>query len=285
MPLQASDYATSIHGVRLPRIIYGTAWKKDHTAKLVEQAIGLGFRGIDTACQPKHYNEPGVGEGLAFCLKAGLDRADIYLQTKFTPVDGQDPARIPYDPKADLAQQVAQSFETSLKNLQASYLDSLVLHSPLATEREWMEVWRAMEAIFDAGGARQLGISNCYRLDQLEWLYRRSRIKPAVLQNRFHAATGYDRELRDFCRQQGIIYQSFWTLTANPKVLSHSTLQTLASNHRRTPAQVFFRYLTQIDIVPLTGTTSATHMREDLDIFTFELNSSECEAIAGLLQP
>jgi diketogulonate reductase-like aldo/keto reductase len=285
MPLKASDYATSIHGVRLPGIIYGTAWKKGHTAQLVEQAVGLGFRGIDTACQPKHYNEPGVGEGLASCLKAGLDRADIYLQTKFTPVDGQDPARIPYDPKADLAQQVAQSFETSLKNLQTHYLDSLVLHSPLASEREWMEVWRAMEAIFDAGGARQLGISNCYRLDRLEWLYRHSRIKPAVLQNRFHAETGYDRELRRFCRQQGIIYQSFWTLTANPKVLSHSTLQTLAAKHQRTPAQVFFRYLTQIDIVPLTGTTSATHMREDLDIFTFELNSSECEAIAGLLQP
>jgi diketogulonate reductase-like aldo/keto reductase len=285
MSLKASDYATSIYGVRLPKIIYGTAWKKGHTTRLVEQAIELGFRGIDTACQPKHYNEPGVGEGLASFLNAGFDRADIFLQTKFTPVDGQDPARIPYDPKADLAQQVAQSFETSLKSLQTSYLDSLVLHSPLATEQEWMEVWQAMEAIFDAEGTKQLGISNCYRLDQLEWLYRRSRIKPAVLQNRFYATTGYDRELRDFCRQQGIIYQSFWTLTANPKVLSHSTLQTLASKHRRTPAQVFFRYLTQIDIVPLTGTTSATHMREDLDIFTFELNSNECEAIAGLLQP
>ncbi len=167
----------------------------------MEQAITLGFCGIDTACQPKHYDEAGVGAGLAPCLAAGLTRADLYLQSKFTPVDGQGAARLPYDPKAGLDGQVEQSFQTSLMNRRTSYLDCLVLHSPLANQRHLIVVWQAMEAIFKAGGAKQLGISNCYALEQLERLYRKVHIKPAVVQNRFHVETGYDREIRGFCRQ------------------------------------------------------------------------------------
>ncbi|QJD29383.1 aldo/keto reductase family protein [Methylococcus geothermalis] len=282
--MKKDGFLVSAYGVRMPGIVYGTAWKKDRTAALVEQAVSLGFRGIDTACQPKHYDEAGVGTGLAACLKAGLERADFYLQSKFTPVDGQDPERMPYDPKASLAEQVAQSFETSLKNLRTPYLDCLILHSPLSDEKDTLEVWRAMEAIFDSGRARQLGISNCYQLERLERLYGQARVRPAVVQNRFCAETRYEREIREFCRQNRIIFQSFWTLTANPSVLADATLRALASNHGRTPAQVFFRYLTQIGIVPLTGTTSETHMREDLAIFDFELTENECEAVAGLLR-
>jgi diketogulonate reductase-like aldo/keto reductase len=151
---------------------------------------------------------------------------------------------MPYDPQATLAAQVAQSFAASLKNLRTDYLDALVLHSPLADERESMEVWRAMEAIVETGGARQLGISNCYQQSELERLYVRARVKPAVVQNRFYSATGYDRGIRHFCREHGVIYQSFWTLTANPEILAHRTVQEIALRYRRTPAQVFFRFLT-----------------------------------------
>lgn len=282
--MQKDGFLVSAYGVRMPGIVYGTAWKKDRTAALVEQAVSLGFRGIDTACQPKHYDEPGVGTGLAACMNAGLKRADLYLQSKFTPVDGQDPERMPYDPKATLAEQIARSFETSLKNLGTPYLDCLILHSPLSGERDTLEAWRAMETVFDGGGARQLGISNCYRPELLERLYRLSRVKPAVVQNRFYAETRYDREIREFCRHNRIVYQSFWTLTANPSILAHATLGALAATHGRTPAQVFFRYLTQIGVVPLTGTASEAHMREDLAIFEFELTQDQCAAVSGLLK-
>lgn len=282
--MQKDGFLVSAYGVRMPGIVYGTAWKKDRTAALVEQAVSLGFRGIDTACQPKHYDEPGVGTGLAACMNAGLKRADLYLQSKFTPVDGQDPERMPYDPKATLAEQIARSFETSLKNLGTPYLDCLILHSPLSGERDTLEAWRAMETVFDGGGARQLGISNCYRPELLERLYRLSRVKPAVVQNRFYAETRYDREIREFCRRNRIVYQSFWTLTANPSILAHATLGALAATHGRTPAQVFFRYLTQIGVVPLTGTASEAHMREDLAIFEFELTQDQCAAVSGLLK-
>ncbi|MGZ8226370.1 MAG: aldo/keto reductase family protein [Methylococcaceae bacterium] len=282
--MQQNDFVISAYGVRMPRIIYGTAWKKERTAALVEKAVTLGFRGIDTACQPKHYHELGVGEGLAACLTAGLvTRADIYLQSKFTPLSGQDPERIPYDSKSALSEQVAQSFQTSLSNLKTTYLDALVLHSPLTNEAQLIAVWRSMEDIFAAGGVLQLGISNCYSLAQLESLYEKAKIKPAVLQNRFHGQTGYDSEIREFCRQRQIFYQSFWTLTANPDILQHAVIQTLAEKYQRSPAQIFFRYLSQIDIIPLTGTTAENHMREDLAIFEFELTPIECDAISRLL--
>ena len=272
----------SIYGVPVPGIIYGTAWKREQTAELVAQAIGLGFRGIDTACQPKHYHEPGVGEGIAKSLSASLKRSDLYVQTKFTPLSGQDPQRLPYDPKASLADQVAQSFATSLRNLQSDYLDCLVLHSPLASERLTMEVWQAMESLVDANTVKQLGISNCYSVDYLATLHRASRIKPAVVQNRFYADTGYDRDVRAFCKQNGLIYQSFWTLSANPHVLANRVVATLAAKYDRTAAQILFRYLTLEGVAPLTGTKSAAHMREDLAIFDFVLTLDECAAMATL---
>jgi len=281
--MNPQDFLTSAYGVRMPRMIYGTAWKKERTAALVEQAIGLGFRGIDTACQPKHYNEAGVGDGVAACLHRGIERSELYLQSKFTPLSGQDPAQVPYDPNAGLSEQVEQSFLTSLKNLQTTYLDCLVLHSPLADPQHTLEAWQAMEQIVHSGGVKQLGISNCHDPQLFELLYRDATVKPAVIQNRFYAETGYDRAIRDFCREHRIIYQSFWTLSANPNVLAHPTLQALAAKYRRNAAQIFFRYLSQIGIVPLTGTTSESHMREDLAIFDFELTADECDAVEALL--
>ena len=268
----------SAHGVSVPRLLYGTAWKKLQTAGLVEKALRAGFRGVDTACQPKHYHEAGVGDGVAACLNHTLRRENLYLQTKFTPLSGQDPKKVPYDPRASLADQVLQSFTRSLLNLQTDYVDCLVLHSPLRNP-QMRTVWEAMERIVDSGQVKQLGISNCYSLELLESLYASVRVKPAVLQNRFYAETGYDRELRSFCGQHAIIYQSFWTLTANPHILAGAAVQTLAGKYQRTPAQVLFRYLLQRQVVPLTGTRSELHMREDMNVFEFNLTADECTSL------
>lgn len=275
---------TSSAGIRVPRILYGTAWKKSDTAPLVAMALREGFRGIDTACQPKHYEEAAVGEGLAAALGSGLARDDVYLQTKFTPLSGHDPRRIPYDPQATIPEQVAQSFEVSRRNLQTDRLDCLVLHSPLPTQVQTHEAWRAMEHCVDSGQVGQLGISNCYELRQLRALYEAARIKPAVLQNRFCAETRYDRDIRSYCRQNNIIYQSFWTLTANPQVLSHRAVVALAEKYQRTTAQVLFRHLTQSGVAPLTGTRSEAHMREGLAIFELELTEPERAQIEALLR-
>jgi diketogulonate reductase-like aldo/keto reductase len=263
-------------------MLYGTAWKKSDTERLVATAIGLGFRGIDTACQPKHYEEPGVGAGVAASLGANLSRADLYLQTKFTGLSGQDPKRIPYDAQAPIPQQVAQSFEVSLHNLRTDYIDCLVLHSPLPSATQTHEAWAAMEALVDSGKVGQLGISNCYQLLQLEALYDGARVKPAVIQNRFYADTQYDRNIRAYCRRRHILYQSFWTLTANPKALASPAIAALTEKYERTAPQILFRYLTQIDAVPLTGTSSEPHMRQDLAIFEFQLSAAEIAQLTTL---
>ncbi len=263
-------------------MLYGTAWKKERTAELVETALRIGFRGIDTACQPKHYDEAGVGSGIARAMMTGIRREDLYLQTKFTSVDGQDPRRIPYDPAASLPEQVRQSCRVSLANLQTTYLDCLVLHSPFDTMAETETVWRTMEALVDEGLVREIGLSNCYDAAMFEDLFARARVKPLVLQNRFYVKTGFDRSLRAFCRRHDVVYQSFWTLTANPQILAHTAVRALAKKHDVTPAQIFFRALTQIGVVPLTGTTSEEHMRQDLTVFDFELSVDEVARVTML---
>jgi diketogulonate reductase-like aldo/keto reductase len=149
--------ASSIIQSGKPFLIYGTAWKKQETARLVSEAIHSGFRFIDTACQPKHYHEPGVGEGWYNAAhELGIAREDLFLQTKFTSIDGQDPRNVPYDVHATLEDQVRQSLHRSLENLHTSYIDSLVLHSPLDTLEETLDVWRVFETFVDAGQVKQL---------------------------------------------------------------------------------------------------------------------------------
>jgi diketogulonate reductase-like aldo/keto reductase len=276
-------WLTTSAGVKMPRIIYGTAWKKDRTADLVVKAIQTGFRGIDTACQPKHYNEPQIGTALQRLKDYGIEREDLFLQTKFTPLSGQDPRQVPYEKNAPVELQIAQSFETSKNNLQTEYVDSLVLHSPMAPHPLLMKAWNAMEKIQKTGGARQLGISNCYDTDVIRSLYADAGVKPAIIQNRFYQETGYDADLRHWCSDHEVIYQSFWTLTANPHVLASNIIRTIAWKYKKTEAQIFFRYLSLSGIVPLTGTTSEQHMREDLGIFDFELSSEDLYNVSLLL--
>jgi len=277
------QYTTTSAGVEMPKIIYGTAWKKERTTELVIQAVQAGFRGIDTACQPKHYAEERVGEALMPLKKEGIKREDLYIQTKFTPLAGQDPNNIPYDKNASLETQVADSFTRSKKNLQTDYVDTLLLHSPLFPHANLLSVYRAMEKIQQDGGALQLGISNCYDLGVLKRLYEDVQIKPAVVQNRFYPDSDFDKELRAWCDAHAVIYQSFWSLTANPYILASEVVVNLAKEYNKTQAQIFFNFLSLEGIVPLSGTTSQTHMRQDLDIFSFELSLSQRSEIRALL--
>jgi hypothetical protein len=162
-------------------LIYGTAWKKDETARLVSEAVKTGFRFIDTACQPKHYDEAGVGNGwTAAAQELGLNRHDIWLQTKFTPLSGQDPNNIPYNKDLSIDEQARESLEVSLRNLKVEYLDSWVLHSPPGSFEDLMTVWRVMEEAVDQRRALHIGISNCYDIDTFRLLYQQARLKPSV---------------------------------------------------------------------------------------------------------
>lgn len=124
---------------------------------------------------------------------------------------GQDPNDIPYNQNLPPSEQVKESLQKSLSNLKTTYLDSLVLHSPLDTIEDTMSVWRVMETFVDEGTVLRIGISNCYDYPFFKSLHEMARIKPSVLQNRFYAESNFDTELRAFCKANNIWYQSFWT--------------------------------------------------------------------------
>jgi diketogulonate reductase-like aldo/keto reductase len=267
--------------VRTPTIIYGTAWKEDRTAKLVEMAVRAGFRAIDTANQRRHYFEAGVGEALAKLYRAGaVKREELFLQTKYTYRPGQDD-RLPYDPQAPLATQVAQSMASSLEHLGTDYVDSYVLHGP-ASGNGWThydaEVWSAMKKQREAGRARVLGVSNV-RLGHLQQMTALHGETPAFVQNRCFAVTGWDYEVRQFCREHAIVYQGFSLLTANVDVVHGELLARIAGRLRATAAQVIFAFARQVGMVPLTGTSNEQHMKEDLASVTLELSEEDVRAI------
>jgi diketogulonate reductase-like aldo/keto reductase len=266
-----------------PSFIYGTAWKKDATADLVRAAVAAGFTAIDTANQPKHYSEPLVGEALQTLAADGVSRDSLFLQTKFTPLDGQD-ARVPYDAAADLETQVRQSFESSLEHLKTSRVDSYLLHGPYSfpglKDEDWL-VWSAIEEIHRSGRAAIIGVSNV-NAGQLDALLEYSRVKPMVVQNRCFANRGWDRETRSICRAHGIMYQGFSLLTANAPVLRHPAIAAIAARLGVEPAQVVFRFAMQAGMVPLTGTTSERHMKDDLEALAIELRDDEVRLIEAL---
>jgi diketogulonate reductase-like aldo/keto reductase len=254
----------------LPLMMYGTAWKAERTAVCVAEAMRHGFRAIDTACQPKHYNEVGVGQGWTTAAKElGLKREDVFLQTKFTALAGQDLKQpLPYKEDAPLTQQVKQSLATSLSNLQTTYIDSVVLHSPMSTFADTLTVWQELESAVDTGVVRRLGISNCYDVELFTTLCERARITPSFLQNRFYSESGFDTELRRYCAEHDIFYQSFWTLSAKRHALASQQLMAMATSMQLTPQQLMYAYVRSLNIIPLNGTTDPTHMREDVDIVT-----------------
>jgi diketogulonate reductase-like aldo/keto reductase len=277
-------------GLPVPGFLYGTAWKEEETERVTLLALEAGFRGVDTANQRRHYFEAGVGAAVGKAVASGLARREeLFLQTKFTHVGGQD-RRLPYDPDADPATQVRQSFTSSLEHLQVDWIDSYVLHGPSSRRGLTVsdrEVWRTMEELQIAGRTRFLGISNV-ALEQIEELCSFAMVRPAFVQNRCFASLGWDRAVRALCRAEGIVYQGFSLLTANGPELQNPAFLALAARAGRSPAQVVFRFARHVGILPLTGTTNAGHMREDLEADRFELSEEDVrliETIATVRRP
>jgi diketogulonate reductase-like aldo/keto reductase len=271
---------TSYNNISVPSFMYGTAWKKEATTRLVVLAVTSGFRAIDTANQLIHYDEARVGDALQLLDKQGVKRGTLFLQTKFTPVGGQD-HRTPYDPSADLTTQVRQSFDSSLNHLRTEYLDSYVLHAPMSRRglgaADW-EVWAAMEELYESGKTKLIGVSNITPGQLLE-LCEQADHKPMTVQNRCFAALGWDIQVREICEAHGIIYQGFSLLTANRQVLADPQVRKIARRLAATPAQVIFRFAMQVGMLPLTGTTSQQHMQEDLQAEQLTLTNEELELI------
>ncbi|KAF2786862.1 aldo-keto reductase-like protein [Melanomma pulvis-pyrius CBS 109.77] len=251
--------------------IYGTAWKKDQTKRLVREALAAGFRKVDTAAQPRHYQEELVGQAIRETIREGVvRREDLYVQTKYTTPAGQDLDNMPYHPLDSLDVQIRTSVASSLRNLrpteeseEGSYADCLLLHSPLPTIDQTIEAWKILET-YVPEKIRALGISNV-TLPVLKSIYENSTIKPSVVQNRFYPKTQYDVPLREFCLEHDISYQSFWTLTGNPTLLKSEPVMTIAKSTRVDDSVALYGLVSDLGIAVLNGTTSSEHMKQDLD--------------------
>jgi diketogulonate reductase-like aldo/keto reductase len=207
----------------------------------------------------------------------------LFLQTKYTYQRGQD-FRLPYDPAAPLAVQVAQSLASSLEHLGTDYVDSFVLHGP-ASGHGWSEadaeVWEAMQKQRDAGHTRLLGVSNV-SLKHLEEMEAAQAEMPSFVQNRCFARFGWDRDVRALCKERSITYQGFSLLTANQEVLQHPTVTELARKISATPAQVVFAFARALGMLPLTGTSSDEHMRQDLASLEIAIPADVVRVIDGI---
>lgn len=267
-----------------PQFIYGTAWKEEATQRLTLLALEQGFRGIDTANQRKHYYEAGVGTALAAFFSSGqVKREELFIQTKFTHPSGQD-HRLPYDLSASPSKQLQESFASSLEHLGLDYLDSYVLHGP--TYRDgWasadLEIWRGMEQLLAEGRTRHIGVSNVTE-KQLALLCQKAEVKPHFVQNRCYARSGWDAGVRRVCQENAIAYQGFSLLTANARELSTPEVWAMAERTGRTVAQLVFRFAIQVGMIPLTGTSDAEHMREDLEALEFELSPADVKILGSL---
>jgi diketogulonate reductase-like aldo/keto reductase len=275
-----------VENLRVPRFLYGTAWKEERTQPLTERALQQGFRGIDTANQRRHYHEAAVGAAITASVENGLiARSDLFLQTKFTFRPAQDD-RLPYDPQASIPVQVQQSFASSLEHLGVEVIDSYLLHGPVLrvglSPPDWA-AWRAMEAIHDSGRTRLLGVCNI-SLEQLQRLCEGARIRPSFVQNRCRFAHAWDRPVRRFCKENGLIFQGFSLLTGGNEALrSNPELAGIARRHGRSVSQIIFRFALEAGMVALTGTTDAAHMKADIETLDFALEPNEVEQIESLL--
>lgn len=268
----------------IPSLLYGTAWKEERTEALTALALQQGFRGIDTANQRKHYFEAAVGRAVQAALGTGaLTRGQLFLQSKYTFQGGQD-HRLPYEPSASIAEQVKQSFESSLLHLGTTYLDSFVLHGPSSGDKLTaadVDAWRAIEELAVAGRTRFIGVSN-FTLGQLRELLQVAQLPPRFLQNRCYAKTGWDRALRALCTEHALVYQGFSLLTANRAELAQASVKSLAARRGCTVPQLVFAFAHQLGMLPLTGTSSAEHMQADLTALDMSLEPSELELLERL---
>lgn len=216
--------------------------------------------------------------------KHNIKREDIFLQTKYTPIGGQDASKpLPYNPSDPISTQILTSHQTSLSNLHTTYIDSYLLHSPLPTIEQTLEAWHTLMKLQDEGKVRMIGVSNTYDVRILAALQKARKVQ--VVQNRWYEGNGWDHAVLNYCREHDIMYQcvtfhilirlisvlmnmdrSFWTLTGSPSLLSHPSLIRIASASNMTPAQVVYKLSQEADVTPLSGTTNQQHMIEDVAV-------------------
>jgi len=253
-------------GHTIPQLGYGTYLvPPEQTAESVRAALEAGYRHIDTA--EMYDNEGGVGAGLR---ASGLTRDEVYVTSKLS-----NAWHLPDDAR--------RAFDATLANLGSDHVDLFIIHWPLPTryDGDYVSTWKVLEEFQREGRARSIGVSN-FQIAHLERLAAETGTVPAVNQIEVHPYLAND-ELRAYGQEHGIVTQA-WSPLARGQILSDPTVMGIAQRLERTPSQVVLRWHVQRGDVIFPKTMSVTRMRENLDIFDFQLDDTDFRAISRLDQ-
>jgi 2,5-diketo-D-gluconate reductase A len=249
-------------GIEIPRLGFGVFQvPPDETQKVVEEALASGYRHIDTAAA--YRNEAGVGAAIA---ASGCSREEVFVTTKLWNSEQGYTSTL-------------RAFDQSLRRLRMDHVDLYLIHWPVPSEDRYLDTWRAFERIQERGLARSIGVSN-FRVEDLERLRREADYLPSVNQIELHPLL-QQAELRTWHAEHAIATEA-WSPLAQGALLAEPTIATIAAHHERTPAQTSLRWHLQLGNVVIPKSATPERIRENIEIFDFELSEDEMAAIARL---
>jgi 2,5-diketo-D-gluconate reductase A len=261
---QATSVPTvTLHdGVEIPQLGFGVFQvPPEKTQEVVEEALETGYRHIDTA--GAYRNERGVGAAIA---ASDIPREEIFVTTKLWN-------------SAQGYETTLGAFEKSVGRLGLDWVDLYLIHWPVPTEGRALDTWRAFERIHEEGRSRTIGVSN-FRVEDLEQLEQESQVLPTVNQIELHPHFP-QAELRAWHLEHRIATEA-WSPLAQGELLANETIAAVAARHDRTPAQAILRWHLQLDnvVIPKSGTPK--RIRENFELFDFELTDDDMTEIAAL---
>ncbi|MGM9929769.1 MAG: aldo/keto reductase [Bacillus sp. (in: firmicutes)] len=252
------DTVTLHNGVKMPGFGLGVykAENGEEVVSAIKSAVAAGYRAIDTAAI--YHNEEGVGRAIKEC---GVPREELFITTKVWNSD--------QGYESTLA-----AFEESLKKLDLDYVDLYLIHWPVPNQ--YIETWKALEKLYHDGKVRAIGVSNFHQ-HHLEDIMKAAEIKPMVNQVELHPFLSQE-ELRAYCQSQNIAVTA-WSPLARGKFFDNPVLQEIAAKHNKSAAQVILRWDVQHNIITIPKSVNAKRIKENADIFDFELSAEEMKAI------
>jgi len=243
------------NGVLIPIIGLGTWDLNGNIAyNAVSWALEMGYRLIDTATI--YGNEKEVGEAIK---DSGIPRDEVFITTKVWKSDQGYDATL-------------EALEKSLNKLDIDYVDLYLIHWPVPSKT--IDTWKAMEIIYNEGKARAIGVSN-YNLHFLNELFDNSKEIPVINQVEFSPFL-YQKELLEFCNSKNIKLMAYSPLTRGEK-LEHPKVLEIATHHNKSPAQVLIRWGLQHQIIEIPKSSNKAHLKENIDVFDFNLKANEMQ--------
>lgn len=249
-------------GVEIPQLGFGVFQiPPEETQEKVEEALGAGYRHVDTAAA--YRNEAGVGAAIA---ASGVRREDVFVTTKlWNSEQGYD--------------STLRAFEESVGRLGTGHVDLYLIHWPLPAKDLFLDTWRAFERIQEEGGARSIGVSN-FRVEDLDRLEREAEKRPTVNQVELHPRL-QQPELRAWHADHDVVTEA-WSPLAQGELLRDGTIETVAAHHDRTPAQAILRWHLQLGNVVIPKSSNPERIRENFEVFDFELSEDDMAALERL---